>query len=187
MTGSAKRDLALYLLSKMDAADRIQQALAALGASGAEMKAASSRVEAVGLMDLVRTIDRFERALGPAEETSPLADGGRRYCYRLGPWPLLWLAVDCDPQSVVSGLCFVRPPNGPPPRLEPWECLDPEAGAFGSVRAVIDEWHPYKSLLLERQAALTLLRFEYGLLQSADDVDAAAAAALERDGWAPRR
>ena len=43
VTGSAKRDLALYLLSKMDAADRIQQALAALGASGAEMKAASSR------------------------------------------------------------------------------------------------------------------------------------------------
>ena len=130
MTPPAKRDLALFLLSKMSAAGRVKEAVTALGASAAELKAAASRVQAAGLMDLVRTIDRFEQALGPAEETQALADGGRRFCYRLDPWPLFWLAVDCDSQSVVSGLCFVRPPNGRPPRLEPWECLDADADLF---------------------------------------------------------
>ena len=69
-----RRDLSLFLLCRMGSAGRVQQALAALGASAADAKAASSRVEAYGLMDLVRTLDRFERDIGPADYTEPLAE-----------------------------------------------------------------------------------------------------------------
>jgi len=181
----ALRDFTLFLLETMSGA-RALQARGALGFTPEAALAARRRVEAAGLLDLVRTLDRFERVLGPADEARQLADGGRRLCYSLDPWPSFWFAIEGDARSIVSDLRFVRRPDAVEPRLEAWGLLLEDVEGTAPVRAVVDEWFPHKALLLRQQGRSQLLRFEYGLLQDIDDLSEPEAAALERGAGVAR-
>jgi hypothetical protein len=177
----------LYLLSQMRASTLVAEAVARLGMTQEDLKAARGAGWKMGLGRLVHPMDLYRRLLGEplSEVHSQGGDPFRRliHHYRLPTWPQFNLSVLGNAAGTTSGLCFSAPEGlqgseiHSGGQLAGWSLVESQLAQVVSAATVVDEWYPmadYECSLPGAEPGAHskwYLRFDFGLLQSAEAVE----------------
>ena len=171
--------LQLYLLAKMRARSRIDEALLSLGAHRNMLETAVTQAQAYDLEQPGHPMETYTRLIGApaASRRIDTADPYRQvvYNYRLPLWPTLFFSVYGNREGQTGGVSFIAMSNTvapitDPTALRPWEIVEDQIAPLSNAR-VVEDWYPQRDYEMQFRSSGTgdptryVLRFDFQLLQ----------------------
>jgi hypothetical protein len=187
-----RRSFQIYLLSKMRAGERVDEALTVLRASREDFPRVDAEAFALGLETPGHRAQLYVDMLGPPVRESPHGyeeqfTGSTRLAFALDVFPEVEFIVARHPRGDAFELCFARrggsarPPLATAADLAPWKFVIEEVTARFGEPKIEDDWSFWADLSYwippaEGAAPVPMmLRFDRGLLQIVEPLDPALA------------
>jgi hypothetical protein len=185
-----QHDFQLYLLSRMRASARVDDALRALGATRGDLSLSALSAQRMGFEEPGHSTDLYRAVLGEPHTVEPAHDiaadspfvGSRILRFSLSSWSDFDFSVREHPSNYAWGVGFERAHAAVIPTLQsvvdlaPWGFVEAEVTARLGEPTRTDAWSDWEDLCYSSLDAAGvmrryLLQFDFNLLQNISVLD----------------